>query len=351
MIIHGLLLALSTLSSQAIDTTGWKFTGDKPRLEQYQGKSAIVLRNTYARLPVSDFKNGTIELDIAVPDSASFTGVEFRSLDDDSFEHFYLRPFASGQLDATQYEPVYFGNTGWQIYTGEAYTRGLRYKAYQWMHLRLVVKESRAAVYLDSDTVSQYIPRLLRDPIAGGIQIYSRNATTRFANVKVTKSDNVDVPVRMVAPAKVPDGVVSNWMVSQIISDSLLARADEVGSLELKWTKMSPSERGIVNFGVVGKRTPGMNTIVAKFDIQSATARRTTMKFGFSDRVRVYVNGKFVYAGNDFYVTRDYRFLGTVGLYDEIGLDLKAGTNTVMFVVNEVFGGWAVTATLPQPAL
>lgn len=346
MLVHSLLLALA-FTSQSIDTTGWKFTGEKPRIEQYRGKDAIALRNTYAQLPVTDFMNGTIEFDIAIPDSASFTGVEFRLVDVDNYEEFYLRPAASGQIDATQYSPVFFNNSGWQIYTGEAFTRGLKFRHYEWMHMRIVVKDARAAVYLDSDTISQYIPRLLRDPVAGGIALYSRNATTHFANLRITKSDDVDVPVRTITPAKVPDGVVSNWMVSQIIADSIYAKADVLSEAGLKWTAMKPTERGIVNLGVVGKRSQANNTIVAKFEVQSATARRATLKFGFSDRVRVYVNGKFVYAGNDVYVSRDYRFLGTVGLYDEVPLDLKAGPNTITFVVGEVFGGWAVTAVTP----
>ena len=75
-----------------------------------------------------------------------------------------------------------------------------------------------------------------------------------------------------------------------------------------------------------------------------ATVRE--MSFGFSDRVRVYLNGRLLYAGNDGYTTRDYRFLGSVGLFDTVALPLQKGDNELAFAVSENFGGWAVVAAI-----
>ena len=78
-----------------------------------------------------------------------------------------------------------------------------------------------------------------------------------------------------------------------------------------------------------------------RLKIDSATAQMKELRFGYSDRVRIYLNGKRVYFGNAGWRTRDYRFLGTVGFYDSVGLDLKKGENILFAAVSETFGGWA----------
>jgi hypothetical protein len=63
-------------------------------------------------------------------------------------------------------------------------------------------------------------------------------------------------------------------------------------------------------------------------------------RFGYSDRVRIYVNGQQQFVGNAQWRSRDHRFLGTVGLHDGIPLHLKAGMNEIVAAVSESFGGW-----------
>ena len=60
----------------------------------------------------------------------------------------------------------------------------------------------------------------------------------------------------------------------------------------------------------------------------------------------VYLNDKLLYFGKDAYMSRDYRFLGTVGFYDMLFLPLKKGDNELWFVVSEDFGGWIIKAKL-----
>ena len=61
---------------------------------------------------------------------------------------------------------------------------------------------------------------------------------------------------------------------------------------------------------------------------------------------RVYVNGKIVYAGQRVFRSRDYRYLGTIGYFDAVYLDLKEGENEVVFAITETFGGWGLRARL-----
>jgi hypothetical protein len=62
--------------------------------------------------------------------------------------------------------------------------------------------------------------------------------------------------------------------------------------------------------------------------------------------VKVYFNDRLIYGGHDVYQSRDYRFLGTIGLYDELYLPLKQGQNELLLAVSENFGGWGIKALI-----
>ena len=66
------------------------------------------------------------------------------------------------------------------------------------------------------------------------------------------------------------------------------------------------------------------------------------------DRIRVYLNNKLLYTGNNNYRSRDYRYLGTIGYFDEIILYLKNGRNVLLLAISEDFGGWGVMAKFPD---
>ena len=64
------------------------------------------------------------------------------------------------------------------------------------------------------------------------------------------------------------------------------------------------------------------------------------LRFGYSDRASVYLNGQLVYRGSNDYQSRDYRYLGTIGPFDEVPLRLHRGANELVVAVSESFGGW-----------
>ena len=72
------------------------------------------------------------------------------------------------------------------------------------------------------------------------------------------------------------------------------------------------------------------------------------MAIGFSDRCKVYLNGRLLYAGSNGFMSRDYRFYGTIGFWDELFLDLQKGNNEVTIAVSEDFGGWGVEARFDE---
>jgi hypothetical protein len=114
------------------------------------------------------------------------------------------------------------------------------------------------------------------------------------------------------------------------------------------WTRLGVEERGIANFARLTGIADGRNTVVAAVTVTSERDRIVRVRFGYSDRVRVFLNGRLLYAGNAGYGTRDPEFLGIVGLFDELALPLRRGPNELWFAVSETFAGWAVTADLPD---
>jgi hypothetical protein len=76
------------------------------------------------------------------------------------------------------------------------------------------------------------------------------------------------------------------------------------------------------------------------------TNRAAQFKALNSNKVRVFVNNILIYAGNNRFRSRDYRYLGTLGLFDTIYLPLKVGKNEISFAVTESFGGWGVMAQI-----
>jgi hypothetical protein len=76
--------------------------------------------------------------------------------------------------------------------------------------------------------------------------------------------------------------------------------------------------------------------------VHAARPQTRRFTFGYSDRARVYLNGTLLYKGDNGYLSRDYRYLGTIGLFDSIALPLKGGDNELWIAVSEDFGGWGI---------
>jgi hypothetical protein len=343
-------LAANAGAQQPFDTSAWNIRAAESRVEPYRGRSALLLRDGAAWLRGSHFQNGTIEFDIAFSEALGFPGIAFRSATHNDYELFYLRENLSGQPHATQYTPVLHGLYAWQIYAGPAWEATARWTYDRWMHVKLVVSGTRAELYVDGDSV-QVIPRLRGPRGAGEVGVLAAPGAARFANLVVRPEQ---APPGGGAPPAVRDStpatIVRTWRVSTPFAESLMSGVADVAAVPgpATWDTLGIEERGIANLARLVGNGNGRNTVVAAVTITSDRARTVPVRFGFSDRVRVYLNGRMLYAGDDGFGTHDPDFLGIVGLFDELALPLKRGPNELWFAVSETFGGWAITADLPD---
>jgi len=99
---------------------------------------------------------------------------------------------------------------------------------------------------------------------------------------------------------------------------------------------------GLANISRLVRWDKEKKTVFARLIIDSQQQQQKVFQFGFSDRVKIYVNGKLLYMGQNNYRSRDYRFLGTIGYFDTLVLPLQKGSNELWLAVSEDFGGWGI---------
>ncbi|MEO0471456.1 MAG: hypothetical protein AAF206_17635 [Bacteroidota bacterium] len=334
------------------DDDAWTINAEKAEKVQYKGKDALLLENGIAWLPQADFYNGVIEFDVALPNGRSFPGVIFRAQDEDNFEEFYMRPHQSGNPDANQYNPVYNGVAAWQLYHGEAYAVPYQYKRTEWMHFKIQIRDHQAEVYFaNASSPDLAIRKLKGHDQSGGIGLRVFLSGTHFANFSYTKT-----PPTLKAEFKAFDapksGTITEWSVSPIA----FAEKELEGVWDLppsvkkisNWERLKAEERGITNLAKLTGMKEDKNTLWLRLEIESQAEMVVPFSFGYSDRVRVFCNESLLYEGDNRFRSRDYRYLGTIGLFDTVYLPLYKGVNTLYFAVSEGFGGWGMMGFLPE---
>jgi len=324
---------------------GWDTIGVTPIQETYEGKECLLLKSGAIVSKDVDLRDGTIEADISFSRQRSFPGFAARMQDTFNFEYFYVRPHQSGNPDATQYTPVFNGDDGWQLYYGEGYGGVYSFKFNKWHHIKIELHGLQAEFYID-DTPVIKVKELLTGWRTGKIAIVSGGAPLRVANIQYTiKKGSQPAPIPV--PANGTGGIVTQWQVSNVVNRRLFEKQYQLTpeiKKKLTWATQTSEPSGIINLARFGRMSDTANTMVAKLIIESASEQVKELSFGFSDFVTVYLNDKALYYGADNFMSRDYRFLGTVGFFDKLFLPLKKGNNELWFVVSENFGGWGVKA-------
>jgi hypothetical protein len=343
--------AFAAVQSEVLpfDSPRWDIRAKESKITEYLNRKALYLQGGVAMIKDSDFTDGTIEFDIAFSGERGFMGTFWRLQDLENYEEFYLRPHQSGQPDANQYEPVFHGVAAWQLYYGEGYAAPVKYKFNEWFHVKVVVSNRSAEMYIeDMDKPVLFVPQMKREVRSGKVGLSVADfAPAYFANFSF--SSNVP-ELKGSAPKAVPEpeGTVSSWMISNPFPAKLLDSSElsESQKGSFAWKKFKSEKTGIANLAEVSQLSKDNNTVFARLVIHSDVEQVKKFTFGFSDSVKVFFNDRLIFGGDDSYRSRDHRFLGTVGLYDELYLPLKKGTNEIWMAITENFGGWGVKGAI-----
>ncbi len=350
-----LFATVSLVNGEVIppDSDRWQFSGDGVKQVDYKGQQALYLpAGEMAVIKDADFGNGIIEYDVALPDARGFMGVMWRIQDEQNFEEFYMRPHQSGNPDASQYTPVYNNVSGWQLYYGDSYSVRYRYPFGEWLHVKMLVSGTFSEIYLNNAKEPSLTFTLKRGTKSGKVGIRSVGSPVfkltgaHFAYFSFTPQESVRLQGKAVADSA-PVGTIMHWHVSSTFGGNVLdgkMKLEPSDYNSLQWDSLDSEATGVTNFALLRQKTRKQNTVFAKIVVSSDTAQIKQMDFGFSDRVKVYLNNSLLFSANDTYSSRDYRFLGTMGYYDSLYLPLEKGENVVYLAVSERFGGWGVQA-------
>jgi len=326
----------------------WEITAAEYEHVDYLGQQALRIKGGSALLPELDIANGMVEFDMAVSEVRGFAGLLFRVQDKANLENFYIRPHQSGNPDANQYQPIFNGATAWQLYHGEAYAAPVKYAFDEWMSVKVIFAGSKAEVYIDSDEPVLRIGDLRRTDRDGALGLNAANfSPVHYANFRYTKLSEVYELPWPVEEQTVVAGTVLAWEVSDAFDGNSLvgmARLDTAKMGDRSWTPLAAEATGITNLAQAALLGEGSDTVFACTAVSAEQAGIKQLRFGYSDSAVVFVNGQRVYSGDNTYLSRDYRYLGTIGLFDTVPMTLNAGENKVCIAVTEGFGGWGIMA-------
>ena len=317
--------------------------------ENFKGQDAIYMQAGALGLKDVEFLNGTIEFDLYLKEEQAFPGVYFRYQEESSdAEQFFLRPHLSGKPDANQAAPAIKGITPFQLYFGPKYSFAYDYNYDDWTHVKVVVNGDRAQVFLDGAEKPNLSWKLFLEEKSGRVAFRSGNRSgMHLANISVDLSTPELVDFNPIEREAIPN-LIEEWEVSDMFEEKMLANPNDLEKAlaERTWQgKIQVEEGTAANIARIQKLrdgTPG-NTVLAKITINSDKDQIKLFEFGYSDRVVAILNGKPIYWGTNKWRSRDYRYLGTVGLFDGVYLNLKKGENELMMAVSEDFGGWLIT--------
>ncbi|MCI0444143.1 hypothetical protein L0152_13155 [bacterium] len=347
-----LVLAQSSYSvTVPFDDNLWEIKAKEHKVLNYLGRQTLYLKSGIAVVEDSQFTDGIIEFDIAFSGERAFMGAFWRMQDPDNYEEFYVRPHQSGNPDANQYEPVFNDVAAWQLYHGEGYGAPTKYNFNQWNHIKLVISGKQADVYInDMNAPVLFISDQKREIKSGRVGVSVGNfAPGYYSNFSYTPLNNPPLKGKAKEPEPTPAGTITAWMISNPIDGKSLENKYELTATDkrnLTWKKLESESTGVTNLARLDGVDDVKYTVFAKLTIESEQDQIKKMRFGFSDEVKVYLNDLLIYGGSDPYQSRDYRFLGTIGYFDELYLPLKKGMNEVWMAVSENFGGWGIKALI-----
>lgn len=345
----------------AFSEPGWTLQGEHTRIDTVDRREVLRIRTGAARFPGVSLEDGTIEFDMAVTPYRSFVYLLFRMQSDGDYEELYFRPHKSGLPDAVQYSPVYAGVSNWQLYHGEGFTGNPRLEPDQWLHVRVVIQGTRAAVFVGEAGAPQLLVRhLARDAAPGFIGLRSffidPSAPEDLPGVTcanlVVRPGVVDFDFSAVedAPAA-PAGTVMRWSVSPAFAapDSPIEQLPPAAS----WTTLEADRRGVVVFGRHFPRPPDVErpAVLASVRILADRARTVPVQLGFSDDATVFLNGRPLFYRDESYRFDEPRREGLIGLDQAtVYLPLRQGANELTLAISDVFGGWAVMGRITSAA-
>ena len=321
--------------------------------ERGQGAQPGLLRvnSGAAALRGAPFSDGTIEFDVedlADGDGMDFPSVRFRQRDQGTAEQLYLRPHDGciTSNDCIQYAPVVHDTLMWDIYP--EYQSGGPIQASGWNHLKLVIAGHRLEAFVNrASTPTLVIDHLAGDAASGGIQL---NGPALYRDIQVTPGmpailSNTPTPHDPAGAGR----LLLGWQLSEqsfVAPGPMPNYADMPASS--RWVDIRAEQFGLINLTRRFEAAPRAVGALAwlKTTIISDRDQTKRVSIGWTREVRVFANGRPVFADKNYYYGLQATRRPPSGLLSlengSFDLPLHRGSNEIAIALNNFFPGSAV---------
>lgn len=314
--------------------------------EKFQGKETLVL-NGRVIVKNQNFSNGIISVDVYANTARSFAGIIFRQ-QEGSREEVYMRLHKSTQVDALQYTPVFNGETNWQLYN--KHQANIEFKTKGWNKLRIEINNKTAVVYVNNENVLT-INNLRTDNMNGDIGLFAL-FNNRFSNFSVTNKD-ITISQQKEKSTKSDAAIITKWNITKAFLYNEESLNFKNFSKE-KYTTVSTESSGLLPISKYVKKPSSGNFednievyTVASTIINVATKQIKKFSFDYSDKIKIYFNGKLLFYGNNAFRTKGIQHEGHLDINSNtLYLNLKKGKNILHCVVIDRANGWGLMGKL-----
>jgi hypothetical protein len=345
------LTCCQPLSAQS-HATDWAAVKGVITEKEFLGRKALHLTRGPAYLPGSEFRNGVIEVDIA---GAVMAGIIFRMDADHNYEEAYIRLPKSGGLDALQYGPVFNGEFSWQFYP--EYQAAVVYPQNAWVHLKIVVENDKAAVYvLNQDTAVMYIDSLRGNHSAGKVGVWSLSTGAYFSNYsfrELTAADRLPaIPLKSIYNTD----AIHEWQISEPAVFTA-APPEQLGADAIsahQWKTGASEPDGYLNINrFARKQTWGMgfqnstDLVWLRYEWNEPAEGLKPLSFEFGNKAFIYLNRQKLFAGQNSFLLKTSFYRGDMDKKmraNTIFLPVKKGKNELLVAVASTGNGWGFVA-------
>ena len=256
------------------------------------------------------FRDGTIEFDFK-PLSADMPGLQFRVSGPEKTpdgEEMYLRMFGEERAsdDGIQYAPIIHGFMLWNTYPEYQNQAPL---VNGWNHIRVVVSGRRMKVYVNRSTEPVLsVGDLESRSMVGALHL---RGPAVFANLVVDPGENDGLsPQPEIDPTASDSGIVRHWEMSNLqpIIKKRTPAYSEMPVEKNAWRYVDTERGGLLNLNrqyTMGDDPASLGWLRFNVSAKKNEVRRVSM--GWIGHAWVFVNGKMLTAGENFYEPENER--------------------------------------------
>jgi hypothetical protein len=313
------------------------------QLEMWNGQEVLKLRGFHTDLVLLleeiHLESFRLQAEVAAPGPNGFIGLAFGTRDAKNYELVYISPTEDPAVKNIQYDPIMNGSSTWQIYNGPAYQAFAPFPVGQWTKFALEVQPHSVAVYVGDEAAT---PQL----VVSSLQHGRSNSRVGFWGNMPGYIRNFSVDEIAPHPAAetttdfrklAADSFVTHWQVSEPFMPN------EQEEYRGGWKEAAVEENGCLNVNRLYSAGNKGSAVLAKCTFALEEATDSVISFGFSDRLRMWVNDREVYQGltkwdpphSDGRIRPDH---------EQIPIRWSAGENTILAEITNLEGmfGWGL---------